>query len=350
MKELKSHHLQYLFLELTKKCNLNCLHCGSDCSKESDSPELTTQSWLKIIDYLRETFSNKVALVITGGEPLVHPNFIEIVEYINKNGLRWGMVTNGMLLNKNMMHKLINAGISSLTISLDGLKESHNWLRNNPHSFDKAIQAIELIGKSALLFKDVVTCVSPRNISELNGIASLLIDYGIKEWRLFRIFPAGRAQDNEKLYLNFHETQNLIEWIKLNKKGLRKKGLNVNLSCEGWVPFETDKKIRDYPFFCRSGINIASILADGNITGCSNNEKGFHVGNILKDDFAFLWENKFDIFREKKWLSSTYCTECNYFKSCNGSSIHLWQMGNFKPNFCYAVDMSTIKSSDKNPL
>jgi MoaA/NifB/PqqE/SkfB family radical SAM enzyme len=65
--ELKKHYLQYLFLEITKKCNLNCLHCGSDCSKDISSPELTTESWFKIIDYFKSNFSESVVFVITGG-------------------------------------------------------------------------------------------------------------------------------------------------------------------------------------------------------------------------------------------------------------------------------------------
>ncbi len=339
--ELKKHYLQYLFLEITKKCNLNCLHCGSDCSKDIHSPELTTDSWIKIIEYFKDRFSTSVAMVITGGEPLMHPDIIDIASHLHKNQMRWGMVTNGMLLNESMMQKLINTGISSITLSIDGLEENHNWLRNNPKAFEKAINSLKLICQTNIAFKDVVTCVSPKNSNELDKIAQLLLDYGMKEWRLFRIFPSGRAIDNPLLQLSFDQTQTMLQWIKGNKEKYLKKGLNINLSCEGWVPFNLDQKVRDYPFFCRSGINIASILADGTITGCSNNSKGFHVGNILKDNFANLWENKFDIFRERNWLSDTYCASCEHFKTCQGGSIHLWELTQSKPGFCYAIDLNT---------
>jgi len=336
----KKHFLQYLFLEITKKCNLNCLHCGSDCSKETYSAELTSDSWLKIIDYFKNTFSNNIVFVITGGEPLMHPDLIEIVSHINNQKMRWGMVSNGMLLNETMLEKLVNAGISSITISLDGTKDKHNWLRNNKNAFTKAIEAIQFVGKSKIPYQDVVTCVSPENLNELNLIAELLIESQIKEWRLFRIFPSGRANGDKMLELSFAQTQQMLHWIRDNKGIYLKKGLNINLSCEGWLPFDVDQKVRDFPFFCRSGINIASILSDGTITGCSNNSNGFYIGNILNDNFANLWENQFGVLREKKWLNEKYCSDCKNFKSCQGGSIHLWDLAKTKPNFCYAVDLN----------
>jgi len=341
-REIKKHNLQYVFLEITKRCNLNCLHCGSDCKKEAQSAELSTESWTKIITYLKERFSTSIAFVITGGEPLMHNDLLEIGTFIHQNGMRWGMVTNGLLLNQVNLNQLQDSGISSITLSLDGLAESHNWLRNSKIAFTKTIEALKIIAQSNIGHKDIVTCVSPKNLYELDNIAHLLIENGIQNWRLFRIFPSGRANNNKELQLSFSQTQELLEWIKINKPTYKEKGLNINLSCEGWVPFNEDDKLRDHPFFCRSGINIASILSDGTITGCSNNSEGFHIGNILNDNFGNLWENNFDIFRTKKWLNNTVCANCKHLKSCQGSSIHLWKLGDAKPKFCYAVDMDKI--------
>ncbi|MEN8121252.1 MAG: radical SAM protein [Bacteroidota bacterium] len=337
--EIKEHKLSYLFLEITRKCNLDCLHCGSDCKAEVNNPELTTESWIKIIDYIEKTFSKSVAFILTGGEPLMHPDIYKIGHYIKGKGMRWGMVTNGIILNESQLTKLIDSGIYSITLSLDGLEETHNWLRNSKNAFKKTCTALSLIGNSNITFKDVVTCVSPKNLHELDKIAEFLIKNNIQEWRLFRIFPSGRAKNNKELNLTFEQTQELLQFIIKNKKVYLAKGLNINLSCEGWVPMQTDLKVRDNPFFCRAGINIASILSDGTITGCTNNHEGFHVGNILKDNFSQVWENSFDIFRKREWLSETTCKSCKHFKQCNGSSIHLWEMGDSKPKFCYAVDL-----------
>jgi radical SAM protein with 4Fe4S-binding SPASM domain len=219
------------------------------------------------------------------------------------------------------------------------MEDSHNWLRNKDNSFCKTVDALKLISKSNIPYKDIVTCVSPKNIEELDDIAKLLIDSGVSKWRLFRIFPSGRAINNSELTLDFKQTQSMLKWIEENKPKLQKKGLNLNLSCEGWVPFNQDKKLRDNAFFCRSGINIASVLSDGTITGCSNNSEGFQVGNILVDNFRKVWEEEFDIFRSKGWLNSTICNDCEYIKECKGGSIHLWELGDKRPKFCYVKDL-----------
>jgi len=174
---------------------------------------------------------------------------------------------------------------------------------------------------------------------ELDKIAKILIEKGITSWRLFRIFPSGRAQNNPITQLTFEQTQIMLNWIKNNKPKLKKLGLNLNLSCEGWVPFNNDIKLRDEAFFCRAGINIASVLSDGNITGCSNNDKSFYTGNILTDDFTHVREYKFDEFRTKTWLKNTECNKCEHIKQCKGSSIHLWNLGDEKPKFCYVKDI-----------
>lgn len=333
--EIKEHRLSYLFLEITRRCNLNCRHCGSDCKHEAQSPELTTESWLKIVDYVARHFGKGVNFIITGGEPLLHPDIFRLGQHIAARQMRWGMVTNGMILNAERMKKLTDAGIYSITLSLDGMAQAHNWLRNSPKAYERVVKALEHIGQSPVSFKDVVTCVFPGNLNQLDSIAKLLLEKGISSWRLFRIFPSGRAAQNPELLLSFEQTWEMIRWIEQNKTQYAHKGLNINLSCEGFLPFDVDKQVRDAPFFCRAGVNIASILCDGNITGCSNNHPDFYEGNILKDEFRTLWDYGFENFRTRPWVLKTRCKDCQHLGSCQGGSIHLWNLHTDHPAFCY---------------
>lgn len=327
-------------MEITKKCNMSCLHCGTDCKTVADSPELTTESWLKIIDYFAANYSEQLVFVITGGEPLVHPDLATIGSHIKSKNRRWGMVTNGMLLTQLKFEELENAGLYSMTISLDGLENSHNILRNNQNSFQKTLKALEIIGKSSLKFKDAVTCVYFQNLNQLDEIAELLLKYKMNSWRLFRVFLSGRALINPITQLSFEQTQQMLDWISKNRKKYSAKGLNINYSCEGWMPLDEDRQIRETPFFCRAGVNIASILADGNITGCSNNNKDFYRGNIINDNFSTIWNTEFGDFRERKWLELTICNSCEHVKKCNGSSVHLWKLKSDKPGFCYMKNLA----------
>lgn len=337
--EIKDHNLLYIFLELSRKCNLNCLHCGSDCVAQNNTPELTTDSWLKIIDYFDKHYSKQTSFIITGGEPLMYKNLDIVCNHIKSKNRRWSMVTNGMLLDKTKMQTLESNGLYSLTISVDGLEKNHNKLRNNHKAFEKLKIALKAVSESKIKYKDAVTCVFPDNLSELNEIADFLLQNKINSWRLFRIFPSGRAENNPDLQLTFEQTHQMINWIKDNKKKYKNKGLTINLSCEGWLPFDIDSQVRDTNFFCRAGVNIASVLCDGTITGCTNNHDSFYTGNILNDDFNTVWENNFDNFRKTERLKNTICNNCEHLKYCRGSSIHLWNLNHDKLKFCYAVNL-----------
>jgi radical SAM protein with 4Fe4S-binding SPASM domain len=322
--QVADHQLLYLFLEITRTCNLRCLHCGSDCTSKDDTPTLTRESWLSLIDYVCSQFPKTLTFVITGGEPLTCPFLIDLGRRIMSKGMTWGIVTNGMLLDRKMMDSLKGAGVGSMTISLDGGRESHNWLRNSLHAYDRAIQAIEIAAASQTLYTDVVTCVYPKNLEELTFLAETLIDRGVRYWRLFRVFPRGRAAHNPHLLLDREKSTRLWEWIFENRPKYRNQGLEINYSCEGWFPFAMDRKLRREPFFCRAGVSIASILCDGTITGCPNNDPAFFEGNVARVDFAEKWRNGFEKFRHRAWMREGQCAHCENFAHCGGGSIQLW--------------------------
>lgn len=331
--ETKDHELKYLFLEITRKCNLSCIHCGSDCSRDNSMKELTLDSWITIINYFHKLYNP--VFVITGGEPLVRNDLNKVTAHLKNLNARWGMVTNGFSLTENVLKGLLYHGIESITLSLDGLENSHKYIRRHPNSWDKVIYALDLISNSDIKIKDVVTCVYPDNLNQLDDIGQLLLDKGINSWRLFRIFPKGAAKRNRNLLLNFEQSNYMIKWIEDNRSLYRKKGLDLNFSCEGYLPIEKDMKVRHEPFFCRAGISIASILADGTITGCNNNGPEYYQGNLNKDNFKEVWEDSFKEFRDREWLKTGKCAECNEWNYCKGSSIHLRDKSNKGPSFCY---------------
>jgi len=341
--ETRQHRLLYLFLEITRRCNLSCLHCGSDCEREAAGEELTTESWLRIIDDVRSSFGDSVMLVLTGGEPLVHGELDIVTARIASLSMRWGMVTNGHLLSDSRLACLLENGIESITISLDGPENAHDHLRNRPGSFARAFEAMKRISGSGVPMQDIVTCVHPGNLGLLDATAEIILATGIPAWRLFRIFPSGRAGRAPGLNLNFEQTWRMLHWIEVNKPRLAKRGLAINASCEGYLPFDFDRRVRDVPFFCRAGVNFAAILADGTVTGCSNNDASFYQGNVRENNLRYLWENRFGDFRRRPWLAGTSCVDCGEAKRCRGGSIHLWKLGAESPAFCYHKPVAAME-------
>lgn len=319
--ESKIHELNYLFWECTQRCNLQCLHCGSDCVSDKGIKDMPFDDFLTSILPLRKLYkANSITVVITGGEPLLRGDLTDCGKTLRENGFRWGIVTNGYAYNKDIHAQLLAAGMGAITLSIDGLEMSHNWLRQNRNSFVNAINALDLITSSERLFYDVVTCVNPKNIDELALLRDFLITKEVKAWRLFTIAPIGRANHNENLQLSNLQLKQLMEFITLARLDKR---IDVKFSCESYVG-KYEKKVRDSYFFCRAGINIASVLIDGSISACPNINRHFVQGNIYKNDFTDIWNNKFDVMRNRSWTKTGICLNCRDYKNCDGGAMHLW--------------------------
>lgn len=317
--ETQLHELNYLFWEFTTRCNLNCLHCGSDCYKDSLYHDMPLEDFLIALDTIKSP-SKKFMVVLTGGEPLLR-NDIELCgREIRKRGMKWSMVSNGQLYDEQKHISLLNAGIGALTISMDGLEKSHNWLRNTKNSFEKVDNAIGLAVSSTRLNFDVVTCVNKRNFHELTQIRDYLIQKGVKAWRLFTIVPIGRAKNNPELVLSDYQFKELMDFISESRKN---SAIDIKFSCEGFVG-SYESKVRDSYFFCRAGINIGSILIDGSISACPNIDRTFAQGNIYKDNFYDIWQTKYESFRDRSWTKIGKCIGCSDYKDCQGNGFHYW--------------------------
>ena len=317
--ETRLHELNYLFWECTTRCNLNCLHCGSDCSMDSTHPDMPLEDFLSALDTI-ENPAKYFIVALTGGEPLLRNDLENCGREIRKRGMRWGMVTNGHQYNQERHVALLSAGMGALTISLDGLQETHDWLRDTPGSFERVDRAIGLAAGSRRLNFDVVTCVNRRNYGELPEIYKYLHSKGVKAWRLFTVVPIGRAVNQPELFLSGTEFKGMLDFIAHRRE---EGGMDVKFSCEGYVG-EYESKVRDTPFFCRAGINIGSILIDGSISACPNTDRSFVQGNIYRENFQDVWTTKFTPFRDRTWTRTGPCADCKDYRDCQGNGFHNW--------------------------
>lgn len=326
------HDLRYLFWECTLRCNLNCLHCGSDCKKDPELKDMPAKDFLDVTKKLSSKLNpNKCMIVITGGEPLLRKDLEEVGLELYKQGYPWGFVSNGLALTAERLNKLMRSGLRSLTISLDGLEDSHNWLRGRKDSYEKAKNAIALIAKEKNLVYDVVSCVNQRNFHELKELRSELIRLGVKKWRVFTIFPIGRAAENQELDVSNQQFRELMDFIVETRKEGK---IHLSYGCEGFLG-NYENQVRDGFFFCHAGINIGSVLVDGAINACPNNNKGFNQGNIYSDDFWDVWDQRFQVFRDRSWAKSGDCKDCKEFKWCHGNGMHLRSPNNDKVMRCH---------------
>ena len=319
LKEL--HPLRELFWESTLRCNVHCLHCGSDCVASVETPDMPAEDFLHVIDteITPHVDPHKVLVIISGGEPLMRKDLASVGRALYDRGYPWGMVTNGLALTEARFRELRRAGLRSITVSLDGLKDDHVWLRQHPLAYDGACRAIRLCAAEKNLTWDVVTCANQRTIDRLPAIRDMLWDLGVRDWRVFGIAPMGRAANNPELLLTDEQFRRLMDFIVAERQA----GRHVSYSCEGYLG-TYEGKVRDHLYNCAAGVSVASILIDGSISACTSIRGKYYQGNIYHDSFWQVWQERFQPYRDRRWMrQSTPCKDCKAFDFCEGNGMHL---------------------------
>ena len=349
------HPLRTLFWECTLRCNMSCRHCGSDCKVQPEVPDMPAADFLKVIDTITPHVDpHKVFIIFTGGEALLRDDLEQVGLELYRREYPWGLVTNGFLLDERRLESLLASGMHSITVSLDGFEEQHNWMRRHPQSFEKATQAIKLLVQQKGLLWDIVTCVNPRSYPHLKEFKEYLVSLGVPAWRLFSIFPMGRAAHDPELQLTDEQFRGILDFIKecrthssvspkraasspnlgeqldgknsspkLGEVAEGRRSVSVSYACEGFLG-EYEQRVRDHFFHCRSGVDVASIRCDGAISGCTSVRSHMDQGNIYRDDFWDVWQNRFQVMRDHSWARKGQCKDCKVWRYCEGSGLHLY--------------------------
>ncbi len=330
----RTPELRYLFFELTMRCNERCLHCGSRCG-DVKSEELPLEVYKRILDEVKAEFSPRLPQIcITGGEPLLRKDFFEILSYAHALGFSWGMTTNGTLITKEVARKLAKAGMNTVSVSLDGLAEQNDMLRQTPGGYERALQGIRnLVAQHAFQHVQVTTVVHHKNIGDLPGLFEVLDGIDIDSWRVVNMEPIGRALSYPDLMLTEEDYQRLFSFI----REMRENDYPVCYGCSHYLGTELEAEVRDWYFLCMAGIQVASIMANGDVGACLDIERRPETiqGNIFKDRFTDLWRNRFEIFRQDITCKNERCAACPDRRFCAGDSRHSWDYDKNEPLLCF---------------
>lgn len=334
--EYKKHTLIDLFWECTLTCNAKCKHCGSSAETKKYDGELTTEEIKNAFKQIADDMdASKILINVTGGEPLVRKDLFEVMEYATcELGFHWGMTTNGILLNDENISKLKKANMETISISIDGLEETHDEFRGVPGSYNTIINNIKKL-KEANFVKhiQVTTVFHKKNINQLNELYNVMLNLKLDSWRLVSMDPIGRANINNDLLLDEKEIKKLLDFIKSKKNN---KNLELTYGCPSFLGLDYEKEVRKHYFYCKTGINVASILYNGDLFVCPNvpRKKELIQGNIRFDNFKNVWDNKYIQFRHENRTKCDSCKKCEYWKNCLGGSFHTWDFENHIQNKC----------------
>ncbi len=340
----KSTPLQYLFWESTLRCNLSCLHCGSDCVRNdaSTSQEISADLVKRELRSIAQHYvPQNCTFAIIGGEPLVREEIIDVGAFAAGLGYNWGITTNGMLLSRSVIKRLKEAHLKTISVSLDGIEADHETLRRCKGSYRIVTSAIRNLLEDRFFEKfDVICCISRINIDHLEAFMEEAVKLGIPAMRFTPVFSRGRAGKNRDLMLDKAGYLKMLNFIA--KQRASQTTIKVNLSEEGYWGPEWECVVRDDFHYCASGVKIGSILHDGSVTGCPSVSRKFIEGNIKDTSFVAIWKNRFSRYRDGRKASfAGKCGECDHWVLCEGGGFHLLDQDNEKDSHCCLEKIGT---------
>ena len=285
-------------------------------------------------------------ICLTGGEPMLHPDFFGIAGCIRDRGFSWGMTTNATLIDDAAAGKLREAGMSTVSVSLDGMERSHDALRQRKGAWQLALRGLKAL-QDAGFSPQVTTVIHQENYDDLEPLYELLSEMGITSWRPINVEPIGRACESDDMLLTAEQFVGLLSYIR-DKRFDSSNHMEVTFGCSHYLGVENERMVRDHYFLCGAGILTASVRSNGDICACLDieNRPELVQGNIRQDDFMNVWQNRYEVFRRDRTADCTRCIECTERFICGGDSTHTWDFGHREPLLCWR-DFSAASTDQK---
>lgn len=331
----KWHPLRYLFLELTRRCNYHCVYCGSDCSSTTPtSDELSAAEFIDILEQISRNFPAKtVMLALTGGEPLMKEGFFDICAAARRLGFPYGMVSNGALLTPEVAQKLVAHRMGSLSLSLDGPPDLHDQLRGKGAAkrVEAAIENLRAADYRGKL--EILSTLTKPVIPRLDEFRRYVATLKVPLWRFSPVFPIGRAAQQPDFVPDAADLRVILDFTKQS----RTDGLlpSPEFCEEGYLGVDYEEKVRPCRFVCSAGLTTGGILRDGRIAACPELADCFVQGDIRQERFFDVWQNRYQIFRDRSWTRHGQCADCDSFRACQGGSLHLYSDLKGEPSRCF---------------
>ncbi len=339
---LPSHLLQFskdkkpvVVWNMTRRCNLKCVHCYARSEDISYDNELTHEQSLAMIDDLAD-FGVPV-LLFSGGEPLVHPRLVEYAQYAVSRGMRAVISTNGTLITREKAKQLKAIGLSYVGISLDGLEATHDAFRGVRGSYQKVMQAIENCQHAGIKVGLRFT-INKKNVADVPGIFDLLEEKNIPRACFYHLVYSGRGSEIAKEDLSHEETRQVLDLIMdrtkdLHDRDLPKEILTVDNHADG--PYVYQRLLDEDPERAAEVLELLE-MNEGNSSGrgigCISWDGEVHpdqfwreksLGNIKDMPFSKIWTNEENDFlmkmKEKKKHVKGRCADCRWLDICGGN-------------------------------
>jgi len=320
-----------IFWELTSGCNLRCIHCRASAQPERGPDEVTAEEAFQVIDQI--TAFSRPILILTGGEPLYHPDVFTIASYATRQGLRVALATNGTLVDERTALAIRQAGISRVSISLDGPDAvTHDTFRGLSGAFSAAIRGLQLLRERGGISLQVNTTVARHNVEQLPQMLDLCLRLGVDAFHLFLLVPVGCGLEvAEEQEVSPEEYEKTLNWLYDHQFGREAAGIELKATCaphyfrvirqrakrDGSKVTRETHGMAAMTKGCLAGTGVCFISSTGRVQPCGY--LPIEAGNVRITPFQTIWEEA-EVFRELRRpdILSGKCGICEYRTLCMG--------------------------------
>lgn len=314
---------------ITTKCNLKCKHCYSDSVDQTAPDELSTEEAFRLVDDLSEWGIG--LLIIDGGEPLCRDDLLDILRYASSKGIRTTIGSNATLIDEVMARKLLDAGVMSAAVSVDGADaQTHDSFRGLNGAFEQTFKGIEACRKAGLPFQFNMV-IRKDTLPQLKDMLRLALDSGANAAEFFDLVASGRAKEEcKEQVLSLDERKWAMEWLAESQGDcpiiIRVPGcpmypllLQQKKVQPRYFPKEMLRRVPYYDRGCAAGMPMGYImvLSNGEVNPCMLLQ--VRLGNIRRQSIISIWENSplLAELRQRESLAGE-CGSCAYKVSCSG--------------------------------
>ncbi|MGC9122600.1 MAG: radical SAM protein [Thermoplasmata archaeon] len=327
--------LAVLFWNLTLQCNLKCVHCYANATEIKTPNELSTDKIIEITDDLAEM--KLPVVILSGGEPTLHPDIYTISSYMNEKGIRVTLSSNGTTINESVAFKLSEAGVKYVGISLDGYGKKNDYFRGVNGAFEKALSGLKYV-KNAGMMNGIRFTITKYNKDDLSKVFELSKELNIDRFCVYHLVPSGRGSINQDI--NNDERRKIIDFLiektyEIHDNKIEMEILTVDNPVDGIYLFlkllkENDPRAKEvYKLLKRRGGDNSGIKA-GNIDPWGNVHPNqfwwdYSQGNVKEKKFSEIWRNEtgiiYDLRHRKMELLTGKCGRCNFKDICGGFRV-----------------------------
>jgi radical SAM protein with 4Fe4S-binding SPASM domain len=311
----------YAVWEITLKCDLACRHCGSRAGKARPD-ELSTEEALDLVDQMADLGVKEVTVI--GGEAYLRDDWTEIVRRVRGYGMTCTMTTGGRGVDAERARVAKEAGLQSVSVSVDGLRETHDALRGVKGSFDAAIAALGHL-RAAGIPVSANTQIGAASLHEIEAVFDLLVAAKIHSWQVQLTVAMGRAADEPDLLLQPYQVLEVMPMLARLKERADAAKVRIwpgnNIGYFG--PYESLLRgtlPRGHMSSCGAGRATLGIEANGAIKGCPSLPTAAYTGGNIRDaSLRDIWERAEPLrFTRDRTVEDLwgYCRTCYYADAC----------------------------------